>query len=84
MAGKSSKRSPWALRLGILGTLLLLAGGVALTLQTSAIDSIYDPRERATVEIDYGDSAIIEVNKDECYMAVAFSNASDSEIEIKK
>ncbi|MBT7960613.1 MAG: hypothetical protein HN765_01580 [Euryarchaeota archaeon] len=84
MAGKSSKRSPWALRLGILGSLLLLAGGVALTLQTSAIDSIYDPRERATVEIDYGDSAVIEVNKDECFMAVAFSNASDSEIEIKK
>lgn len=84
MAGNSSKRSPWALRLGILGTLLLLAGGVALTLQTTAIDSIYDPRERATVEIDVGDSAIIEVNKDECYMAVAFSNASDSEIEIMK
>ena len=84
MAEKPTKRSPWALRLGILGTVLLLAGGAALTLQTSAIDSIYDPRERATVEINYGDSEIIEVNKDECYMAVTFSNASDSEIEIKK
>ena len=84
MAGNSSKRSPWGLRLGILGALLLLGGGIALSSQTSAIDSIYDPRERATVEIVVGQSAIVEVGNDECYMAVAFSNASESEVEIKK
>ena len=84
MAGNSSKRSPWGLRLGILGALLLLGGGIALSSQTSAIDSIYDPRERATVEIVVGQSAIVEVGNDECYMAVAFSNASESEVEVKK
>ena len=84
MAGNPSKRSPWALRLGILGALLLLGSGIAFYSQTSAIDSIYDPRERATVEIGVGDSAIFEVGNNECYMAVAFENASDSTVEVKK
>ena len=84
MAGSTSQRSPWAFRLGIVGALLLIGAGIALSSQSDAIDAIYDPRQRAAVELDMGGSENVEVVNGECYMAVVLSGASDSEVEAKK
>ena len=46
MAGVKPQQSPWALRLAIIGALMLITGGLILSSQDGAIDSIYDPRER--------------------------------------
>ena len=56
MAGVKPQQSPWALRLAIIGALMLITGGLILSSQDGAIDSIYDPRERAIAEITAGDS----------------------------
>ena len=45
-APEAEKRSPWALRLGIAGGLLVLLGVVVMSSQSGAISSTMDPREQ--------------------------------------
>ncbi|NCG01290.1 MAG: hypothetical protein GWP25_05805, partial [Euryarchaeota archaeon] len=61
------KRSPWALKLAILGIVLLILGSIILSSQTETIDSIFDPREISIAEIEGEGSVTFDVEQNECY-----------------
>lgn len=74
------KRSPWALKLAILGIVLLILGSIILSSQTETIDSIFDPREISIAEIEGEGSVTFDVEQNECYMAVVLENKDDLEV----
>lgn len=83
MAGVKPQRSPWALRLAIIGTLLLIIGSLVLSNQNDAIDSIYDPRERAIAEIVAGDSQLLDITDGGCYYVIVKAKVSGVDASMK-
>ena len=83
MAGVKPQQSPWALRLAIIGALMLITGGLILSSQDGAIDSIYDPRERAIAEITAGDSQLLEIVNDGCYYVIVEAKVSGVDASLK-
>ena len=80
MAGGVSRKSPWAVRLAILGALFLVIGTIIVSAQKEAIDSVVDPREMAIAQIEGEGLVTFDVQKNGCYMAVVLVGESEMDV----